>query len=66
MQNKFVQLIIASILGAAITITASALFRKGEPFNYANPSTPAYLTNQKGTFSGIPSEGFTMAAENLL
>ena len=66
MQNKFVQLILASILGAAITITASALFRKGEPFNYANPSTPAYLTNQKGALSGIPSEGFTMAAEKVL
>ena len=66
MQNKFVQLILASVLGAAITITASALFRKGEPFNYANPSTPAYLTNQKGALSGIPSEGFTMAAEKVL
>jgi len=66
MQNKFVQLILASILGAAITITASALFRKGEPFNYANPSTPAYLTNHNGALSGIPSEGFTLAAEKVL
>jgi hypothetical protein len=30
MQNKFVQLILASVLGAAIAITASALFRKGD------------------------------------
>lgn len=66
MQNKFVQLILASVLGAAITITASALFRKGEPFNYANPSTPAYLANQKGVLSGVPAEGFTVAAEKVL
>lgn len=66
MQNKFFQLILASILGAAIAITASALFRKGEPFNYANPSTPAYLANQKGVISGVPSEGFTVAAEKVL
>lgn len=66
MQNKFVQLILASVLGAAITITASALFRKGEPFNYANPSTPAYLANQRGVLSGVPAEGFTVAAEKVL
>lgn len=66
MQNKFVQLILASILGAAIALTATALFRKGEPFNYANPSTPAYLANQSGVISSVPSEGFTVAAEKVL
>ena len=63
MLNKFGQLILASFLGAAITVGATVLFKKGEPFSYANSSTPAYLTNQSVNFVAMPAEGFTSAAD---
>ncbi|MEY3323576.1 MAG: hypothetical protein RLZZ417_3159 [Bacteroidota bacterium] len=66
MLNKFGQLILASFLGAAITVGATVLFKKGEPFSYANSSTPAYLTNQSGNFAAMPAEGFTTAADKVL
>lgn len=66
MLNKFGQLILASFLGAAITVGATVLFRKGEPFSYASSSTPAYLTNQSGNVAAMPSEGFTIAADKVL
>lgn len=66
MLNKFGQLILASFLGAAITVGATVLFKKGEPFSYANSSTPAYLTNQSGNFAAMPAGGFTTAADKVL
>lgn len=66
MLNKFSQLILASFLGAAITVGATVLLKKGEPFNYVNSSTPAYLTNQSGNVASIPAEGFTTAADKVL
>lgn len=66
MLNKFGQLILASFLGAAITVGATVLLKKGEPFNYVNSSTPAYLTNQSGNVASIPVDGFTTAADKVL
>lgn len=66
MLNKFGQLILASFLGAAITVGATVLLKKGEPFNYVNSSTPAYLTNQSGNVAAIPVDGFTTAADKVL
>jgi len=66
MLNKFSQLILASFLGAAITVGATVLLKKGEPFNFVNSSTPAYLTNQSGNVAAIPAEGFTTAADKVL
>lgn len=66
MLNKFGQLILASFLGAAITVGATVLLKKGEPFNYVNSSTPAYLTNQSGNVAAIPVDGFTAAADKVL
>ena len=66
MLNKFGQLILASFLGAAITVGATVFLKKGEPFNYVNNSTPAYLTNQKGSLATTPAEGFTTAADKVL
>jgi len=66
MLNKFGQLILASFLGAAITVGATVLLKKGEPFNYVNSSTPAYLTNQSGNVAAIPVDGFTIAADKVL
>jgi len=66
MLNKFSQLILASFLGAAITVGATVLLKKGEPFNFVNSSTPTYLTNQSGNVAAIPAEGFTTAADKVL
>jgi Do/DeqQ family serine protease len=66
MLQKFGQLILASFLGAALTVGATVFFKKGQPFNYANSSTPAYLTGQKFDVAGYPAEGFTGAADKVL